>query len=198
DGGGGVITPPNSTQAIFGTPWLDGTRLSLSFAADGTSVDNQASALFSSLGALPTSVWQTEILRAFQTWAANANINIGVVNDGGQDFGVAGAVQGDARFGDIRVGARVFDTHIAMNSPFNVLSNTRAGDLLLNSADTFSIGGTDPNSYDLYSSVLQEVGNILGIGDNLDHPDSAMYHYYNGLHTGLSSYDIGNIQALYG
>src|SRR5437868_317045 len=77
--GGGVITPPNSTQAIFGTPWLDGTRLSLSFAADGTSVDNQASALFSTLGALPTSVWQTEILRAFQTWAANANINIGVV-----------------------------------------------------------------------------------------------------------------------
>src|SRR5438445_11076209 len=65
DGGGGVITPPNSTQAIFGTPWLDGTRLSLSFAADGTSVDNQASALFSSLGALPTSVCQPEILPAF-------------------------------------------------------------------------------------------------------------------------------------
>src|SRR2546430_17695341 len=54
-GSGGGVTPPNSTQAIFGTPWLDGTRLSLSFAPDGTSVDNQASALFSTLGALPTS-----------------------------------------------------------------------------------------------------------------------------------------------
>src|SRR5262245_57335772 len=193
---GGTTTQPPA--AVFGTPWLDATRLSLSFAPDGTFVDNQSSALFSSLGAFPTSVWQTEILRAFQTWAVNANINIGVVNDGGQAFGVSGAVEGDLRFGDIRVGSRVFATHIAMNSPFNVLSDTRAGDLLLNTADAFSIAGSNPPGYDLFHFVLPAVGNILGIPDNLDHSDSAMYHYYNGLKTGLSSYDISNVQSLYG
>src|SRR5437762_14250028 len=57
DPGSGGSTPPNLAQAVFGTPWLDASRLSLSFAADGTSVDNQASALFSTMGALPTSVW---------------------------------------------------------------------------------------------------------------------------------------------
>src|SRR5262249_9453377 len=123
DPGSGGTPPTPVPQAVFGTPWLDATGLSLSVAAAGTAVDGQASALFGTLAGLPTSAWQTEILRAFQTWAANANINIGVVNDGGQEFGVAGAVEGDSRFGDIRVGARALD-HIAVNSPFNVLSNT--------------------------------------------------------------------------
>src|SRR5262245_35067654 len=149
DPGSGGTPPTPVPQAVFGTPWLDATRLSLSFAADGTVVDGHASALFGTLAGLPTSAWQTEMLRAFQTWAVNANINIGVVNDGGQAFGVAGAIEGDARFGDIRVGAGALDNHIAVNSPFNVLSNTRAGDLLLNSGNNFGIG--DPNKYDLYS-----------------------------------------------
>ena len=42
---------------------------------------------------------------AFQTWAVQTNLNIGLVADGGQPLGTNGAVQGDARFGDIRVAA---------------------------------------------------------------------------------------------
>src|SRR5260370_27727781 len=90
----------------FGTPWPDAAHLTLSFAPDGTAVGDHTSALFNTLNAIaPTSTWEHEILRAFQTWAVQANINIGIVSDGGQPFGIPGAAQGDPRFGDIRIAA---------------------------------------------------------------------------------------------
>jgi hypothetical protein len=180
----------------FGLPWPDASRLSLSFAPDGTPVDGQTSALFSTLSALPEDVWKTEILRAFQTWAINGNINIGLVADGGQAFGVTGAVEGDSRFGDIRIGASSLPVHLAMNSPFSVLNATRAGDVLLNSGVAFGIG--DSGGYDLYSIMLNEAGNVFGIADNWWDPSSAMYEYYNGVRTGLTADDIAALQALYG
>src|SRR5437868_15001889 len=93
------------TPATFGIPWPNSPPITLSFAPDGTSdagQQSQLSSLLSSVGS--TKVWQETILRAFQTWAVNSNLNISVVADGGQPFGTAGAVQGDSRFGDIRVG----------------------------------------------------------------------------------------------
>ena len=96
-----------AVPATFGVPWADPSRLTLSFAPDGTSVAGQPSALFKTLDAQqPTAVWQQEILQAFQTWAVQANINIGVVTDGGQPFGAPGPTQHDSQFGDIRVGER--------------------------------------------------------------------------------------------
>ena len=67
--------------AIFGTPWPDPEHLSLSFAPDSTLGGISASNLFQTLNAVaPTSSWELQILRAFQTWAANANINTAVLN----------------------------------------------------------------------------------------------------------------------
>src|SRR5262245_49764817 len=93
------------TPAIFNVPWADGQNLTISFVPDGTAVDNQTSNLFQSLQAsgLSVEVWQREILRAFQTWAENANLNLGVVVDGGHPLGASGLPQGDSRFGDIRI-----------------------------------------------------------------------------------------------
>src|ERR1700751_5339129 len=92
--------------AIYGTPWPDPEHLTLSFAPDTTLGGTSASNLSQTLNAVaPTSTWEREILRAFQTWAVNANINLAVVSDGGQPLGSAGAVQGDPRFGDIRIAA---------------------------------------------------------------------------------------------
>lgn len=184
-----------TVPTTFGLPWPDASRLSLSFAPDGTAVDGQTSALFSTLSALPEDVWKTEILRAFQTWAINGNINIGLVADGGQEFGVTGAAEGDSRFGDIRIGARAMPVHLAMNSPFSMLNATRAGDVLLNTGVAFGVG--DPSVYDLYSIMLNEAGNVFGIADSYD-PSSAMYEYYTGLRTGLTADDIAALQALYG
>src|SRR5262245_22037337 len=97
--------------ATFGIPWADPGHLTLSFAADGTIAPTGPSTLFTTLNKTgTTAVWGREVLRAFQTWAVNANINIGLVSDGGQAFGTTGAVQGDTRFGDIRVGAAKLDS----------------------------------------------------------------------------------------
>src|SRR5439155_7695371 len=86
------------TPATWGNPWPDAAHLSLSFAPDGTAVADHASELFRALNAVaPTKAWQLEILRAFQTWAVNANINLNVQSDGGQPFGTSGPLQGDAR-----------------------------------------------------------------------------------------------------
>src|SRR3954471_3493950 len=96
-----------AVPATFGVPWADPSHLTLSFAPDGTAIAGHTSSLFQTLNAQErTADWQRQILLAFQTWAVNANINIGLVNDGGQAFGTAGNSQHDPRFGDIRIGAQ--------------------------------------------------------------------------------------------
>src|SRR5262249_9217940 len=78
--------------AVFGVPWLDGSNLTLSFAPDGTSVLGDSSVLSQSLAPLGDSTAKLEILRAFQTWVEQANVNIGLIPDGGQAFGANGAI----------------------------------------------------------------------------------------------------------
>ena len=79
----------------------------LSLAPDGTAIANHASSLFATLDAqFPRDVWEAQLARAVQTWASVTNLTVGVVADGGQPFGAPGLGQGDARFGDIRVGAQ--------------------------------------------------------------------------------------------
>src|SRR5207244_3611365 len=101
----------------------------VSFVPDGTAVDGSQSSLFQKLGGqASTTAWQTEILRALQTWAANANINLSVVGDDGEALGVTGLLQGDARFGDIRVAGGLMGTapldqqHLAIGSPYSPLA----------------------------------------------------------------------------
>src|SRR5262245_52983445 len=96
-----------ATPAVFGEPWLDGRHLTLSFAPDGTLISGVGSTLTTGGVTLGSETARLEILRAFQTWAANSNLNVGLTGDNGSAFGAAGAIQGDHRFGDIRVGGRV-------------------------------------------------------------------------------------------
>src|SRR5260370_34711168 len=93
--------------ATWGNPWPDAAHMTLSFAPDGTQAGDHQSTMFQTLNSqLNTSIpyaWEQAILRALQTWAVNANINVRVVPDDGQPFGTTGALQHDARFEDIRV-----------------------------------------------------------------------------------------------
>jgi predicted Zn-dependent protease len=181
-----------AVPATFGVPWSDPSHLTLSFVPDGTSIAGHTSSLFQLLGALGApSAWQSEILRAFQTWAVNANINIGLVADDGQALGIAGAAQHDPRFGDIRVGAQsIAADALSVSVPNDpVVSSTLTGDILINTSDNFS-------KLKLFSVLLHEAGHVFGIGDSTD-PSSPMYSQYLG-NSQLTSGDVAALQTLYG
>src|SRR4051794_10169943 len=168
------------TPATFNVPWPEVSELTLSFAPDGTAVGDQSSSLFRTLDSrLPTVVWQREMLRAFQTWAVEANINVELVPDGGQAFGTLGLKQGDPRFGDVRIGARLMSGDVlAVANPYDpFVANTWVGDVFVNSSYRFGVGSQD-GSYDLYTVLLHEAGHVFGIDHSAD-PASPMYPNFN-------------------
>jgi hypothetical protein len=184
---------PNAT---FGVPWPDQDHLTLSFAPDGTQTVAGASSLFGTMAQTGSAAWQREILRAFQTWAMYTNIDVGLVNDGGQTFGAAGAVQGDARFGDVRVGAAPLAvTELAHASPFSWTGTTLSGDVLFDSTRAFRVGNA-ANAYDLFSVALHEAGHAFGL-DHSTAAGSVMNEGYT-FHGGLSLSDIAAVRAMYG
>ncbi len=194
-------------SSVFGNPWPNAQHLTLSFAPDGTLISGSSQILFNQaqasglFGEMTTdgnaTNWQLEVLRAFQTWANETNINIGLVPDGGRPFGPLSQAFGNVPGGNIRVGA--FNTTpdvIAINQPYNILTGAWAGTLLFNTAQNFSLGNT-AGSFDIYSSTLNEAGNLFGMADGSD-PNSALYGHYLGLRAGLNATDRTAIQALYG
>ena len=186
-----------AVPALFGQPWLDGRHLSLSFAPDGTAISgvgSNLSGLGGAFGGLDAA--KLEVLRAFQTWAVNANLNVGIVGDTGAPFGSAGAVQNDPRFGDIRVGGRALAGDVvAITAPFSLLT-PNSGDLILNTAKTFALGNVTA-AYDLFTVALQEAGHAYGMGNSTD-AASVMFEQYQGARAGLSGGDVASVQGLYG
>jgi hypothetical protein len=166
---------------------------------DGTDVGGMPSSLMSMLNSqAPTATWEAEILRAFQTWAVNSNVNIGVVPDIGQlPIGASGAVQSDPRFGDIRIAAKpLAPGTVATTSPFSWSGTTWSGDMIFNSLYSFGMNGQ--GQYDLYTVALHEAGHVFGIPDTTTDTQSIMYAAYQGPRTGLGSEDIAALQALSG
>jgi hypothetical protein len=181
--------------AQFGVPWTD-HHVSMSFAPDGTSVDGVGSNLYQFFGGTG-SVWKDEVLRAAQTWAANADLAVSVVADDGLAAGTPGIQQHDPRFGDIRVFGRPLASDVlAMTVPPGPAGGTRAGDIIINTAQPISIGGGD-GKFDLYSCMLQETGHAFGLSNDAN-IDSPMYEWYQGVRTGIVALDVTHITALYG
>lgn len=186
------------TPSTLGQPWANPGHLTVSFAPDGTALNGAPSNLFSTLNRVASAAqWEQVVLKAFQTWAPQTNVNIGLVSDGGQPFGTDGAVQGDPRFGDIRIGMQALPANlVATTSPFSWTGSTWSGDVVLNSTYDFGINGQ--GQYDLFTVVAHEAGHALGIPVNTTDVNSIMYADYTGPRTGLDSLDIANIQAMYG
>jgi hypothetical protein len=175
-------------------PWSDPRHLTISFAPDGTDVGGTTSNLFAALGAVNPN-WQREVLRAFQSWAALANIDVALVPDNGQPFGTGGSRQGDPRFGDIRVGGAVStgETLGAAVPPDATFAGTWAGDVLLNTSLSFS----GPSARDLYSIALHEAGHALGL---VHSPSAAsvMNETLSRRFIGLFGSDVTALTNIYG
>jgi hypothetical protein len=183
--------------ALFGNPWPNADSLTMSFAPDGTDVGGSQSNLFRTLNAvMPTPTWQAEIVRAFQTWAAQTNVNVRVTGDNGREFGEAGPLYGSTLYGDVRIAARpLSDNVLAVSTPFDVF-NSWSGEIVLNSNKLFARGNVS-GRFDLYTVLLQETGHVLGLGNNPD-AGSAMFTTYTTARTGLGAGDAAALQRLYG
>jgi len=182
--------------STYGGDWVNGSRITFSFAPDGTSIGGTPSVLFQTLNAKFTQAnWQLQFQKAAAVWQAVANINLSQVSDDGSIEGCSGNQQDDPRFGDIRIfminlGSGVLGETF-LPPPFN--GGTDAGDMLLNSAASWQIN-TD---YDLETVAIHEFGHALGLGESAI-TSACMYAFYNGMKQSLTSDDIAGIQSIWG
>ncbi len=141
---------------------------------------------------MPTG-FENEIRRAFDTWSAAADITFIEMADGGGAFSGSEA---SSFVADIRLGGMAIDgpsnTLGYAYYPYSILYSSVAGDMLLDSAETFSIG----SGIDIFSLILHELGHSLGLGHSED-SDAIMYPWY-GFDTELHPDDIAGIQQIYG
>lgn len=198
-------------MATFGVPWPDTRSLSVSFPSDDANVGAWPNTVRQTLDQVTDRLqWQHEVLRAYQTWASVANINIGLVPDRGDDFGTVGLTSNDPRFGEFRIGAFPQGATLANAAPFSQQSGTWSGDILLNSDTNYFLGDWNSTSpiavpppnengpaIELFSVLLHEAGNALGLADN-NTPGAVMNGVYSGPNGRLKSSDVVAIRQLYG
>ncbi len=183
---------PGHDDGDYFRPFELSNRLTVSVAPDGTKIlDRQSNIYEAFANMLSQQELESTILDAFQTWTREANLNVGLVSDSGDEFGISGLTYGDSRFGDIRVGAIAMasDVYAIALSQGEFFSGTWAGDILFNSNAVFS----DVDQF--FSVALHEVGHSLGLNHSTN-PLSPMYTSPGP--TQLIDEDIAKLQALYG
>lgn len=183
--------------STLGASFQYGSRITYSFAPDGTNIGGTPSAMFQSMSKLgfTTSQWEAAFQKAAASWEAVTNVNFVQVSDDGSSFGIAGDQQGDPRFGDIRIGATPLASGALATCflPPKINGGSLAGDMVFNTKIAWQIN----NDYDLQTVAMHEFGHVLGL-DHSSVTTAAMYKSYNGQKQTLSSDDIAGAQAVYG
>jgi hypothetical protein len=193
-----------SLLTTYGLPWSDPRSLSVSFPGDNTPVGSQANDIRQTLDAVASRTsWQTAALKAFQTWAEVANINVGLVADRSDAFGAAGLASNDPRFGEFRIGSFSQPGVLASAVPFQPVAGTWSGDVLLNSDVQWYLGHSASqqapggSGYELRTVLLHEAGNALGLEDRTE-AGYVMSAQYTDPRWSLTAGDISAIRAIYG
>lgn len=200
-----------TAPAAFGMPWADPRSLSVSFPTDNATIGPYSNSLREVLDQVTDrKVWQEAVLRAFQTWSVHANINIGLTPDRGDHFGTIGLASNDPRFGEFRIGAFPQPGVLASASPFQPNAGTWSGDIFVNtqinwfladwnSTSAITVPAPDQQgpAYELFSVLLHEAGNALGLPDTRV-SGSVMFETYEGPKGSLTPSDIRSIRTLYG
>lgn len=185
--------------AFNGGEWVHASRITYSFAPDGTDIGGIPSNLNAAMAqrGFSTDAWQHQFRRAAAAWQAVANLNFSEVPDDGSPFATSGNQQGDPRFGDIRIAGIAQESGILglafLPPPIN--GGTLAGDILLNSAAIWKIN----SDYDIMTVALHEFGHSLGL-DHSTITAAAMFPTYTGVKQTLHSDDTAGISSstLYG
>ncbi len=143
---------------------------------------------------------------ALDSWAAVSGFsNLGLVEDGNVDVGVAAALGG--HLGDIRIAAWEISSSATLARGFQPgteavfdTGGTLSGDIhfdisriWLNTLNDVGANG----DYDFQTIALHEIGHALGLGHSSDNT-SVMSSTYRGSRRTLGSDDVAGIQALYG
>ncbi len=188
--------------SVTGNAWPSPQLITLSFVPDGTlmtvnSSGNVTSNLFATFNAKwSQNIWQSEILKAAQLWAQQANLNFAVVSDNGTAAGGGKYQQGDPGMGDIRIGGYNLGSTSYLAGAYQpppANNYSIAGDVDFNTKQNFNIGST----YDIQSVVMHELGHALGLSHTSTY-GAVMYPSYSSLKRVLTSDDIAGIQAIYG
>ena len=166
--------------------------MKISFAPDNTKITKYESSLFESFrGLMNPAKLENTLLRAFQSWTMNTNLNVGIVEDSGAAFGESALTQGDQRFGDIRVAAipLAADVNAFAIKHDELVSGSWAGEIIFNSNAKFK----DVDEF--YRLALHEAGHVLGLEHN--HRSDSVMNPESGLDV-LSSFDRSEIRKIYG
>ncbi|GEM_PF-3956586 len=195
-----TLEPRLLMYSAAGGVWSKPELLTVSFMPDGTDIGGVPSGLFAKMNTVTTqATWQKEILKGLQDWAANTNINFAVVSDDGSPWGSCGNtgtdcnIQGDANFGDIRIGALNLGTSLGIGlMPPSVNQDTTAGDFFFNTTTAWKVG----SSYDIHTMAAHEAGHGIGVGHSTS-TSAIMYSAYNTVKSALTTDDKSGVQALY-
>ena len=148
----------------------------------------------SSLTPLMPAGFIDEIDRAFDTWAAVADLTFTLSTETDAGSYISGK-------GDIRLGAKAIDGHHSVLAHAGgyvsvIEPGWVATEVHFDSAENWTIGST---GVDIYSIALHEIGHTLGLGHSNVNGSvmKAMFNTSNSF-SGLSDDDIAGIQYLYG